>query len=93
MTDFFFQNIDVKVKDIENSDVLLSFSTNYPAHLDNPRVIDALCKENKKGDFVCRFLLSTENAAIIQVQSGEQFFHEFNGEMFKLTNSSNFNSK
>lgn len=65
-----FQNINVKASNAENGESLLSFTANYPAHLDSPRVIDASCKTNKKGDFVCRFLLSTNNAAVLQLQSG-----------------------
>ncbi|XP_031634273.1 ER membrane protein complex subunit 1 isoform X2 [Contarinia nasturtii] len=64
-------NINVKVTNAENAESLLSFSANYPAHLDNPRIIDTICKENKKGDFVCRFILATDNAAIVLIQSGK----------------------
>lgn len=65
-----FQDINIKVKSTENGDVLLSSSTNYPSHLNTPHVIDASCKVNKKSDFVCRIVLSTDNAAILQLQSG-----------------------
>lgn len=71
LTSFYcFQNIEIKVKSAENEDVLLSSSTNYPKHFDTPRVIDASCKINKKSDFVCRTVLTTDNAAIFQLQSG-----------------------
>lgn len=68
-----FQNVNVKVSNAENGESLMSFSTNYPSHLNAARVIDASCKTNKKSDFVCRIVLSTENGAVVQLQSGNQF--------------------
>lgn len=67
-----FQNVNVKVSNAENGESLLSFSTNYPSHLDAARVIDASCKTNKKSDFVCRLVLSTDNGAVVQLQSGKE---------------------
>lgn len=49
----------------------MSFTTNYPEHLNSPRIIDAACKTNKKSEFVCSIALSTENGAIVQLKLGE----------------------
>lgn len=68
-----FQNVNVKVSNAENGESLMSFSTNYPSHLNAARVIDASCKTNKKSDFVCRIVLTTENGAVVQLQSGNKF--------------------
>lgn len=65
-----FQNINVKVTNADNTTPLLEFSASYPDHLNTPHVVDASCKTNKKSDFVCRIALSTENAALLQIQSG-----------------------
>lgn len=43
----------------------------YPEHLDTPRVLDAICRTNKKSEFVCRIALATQNGAIVQLQAGK----------------------
>lgn len=35
-----------------------------------PSIVDANCKKSKKFDLLCRVVLTTENSAIVQVQSG-----------------------
>lgn len=81
----FSQNVNVKVSNAENGESLLSFSTEYPNHLNAPHVIDASCKTNKKGDFVCRILLSTDNAAVVQLQSGMNLFQRIFQGIFSLS--------
>lgn len=81
---FYFQSINIKVKSTDNGDVLLSSSTNYPSHFNQPHVTDSSCKINKKSDFVCRIVLCTENAAIFQVQSGNFFFIPQNSLPFQI---------
>lgn len=68
---FFFQKINVKANSAENGELLNTFEVSYPEHLGTPRVLDASCKTNKKSELVCRIVLTTENAAVVQLQSGK----------------------
>lgn len=55
----------------ETGQPIAAFETDYAEHLSVPRIIDASCKTNKKGELVCRIVLSTENGALVQIQAGK----------------------
>lgn len=63
----------MKATNIEDGELLTTFDVDYPDHLGEPFIVDASCKKNKKFDLLCRVVLTTENAAVVQVQSGKSF--------------------
>lgn len=65
-----FQTIKVKASNIETGQQIAAIETEYADHLSSPRIVDATCKTNKKGEQVCRIILSTINGALVQIQGG-----------------------
>lgn len=64
----------MKATDTANNEIT-SAIVPYPDHLDTPRVLDAICRTNKKSEFVCRIALATQNGAIVQLQAGKRHWN------------------
>lgn len=60
----------MKASNIETGQQIAAIETEYADHLSSPRIVDATCKTNKKGEQVCRIILSTINGALVQIQGG-----------------------
>lgn len=63
--------ITVKASSTETGKPLATFETDYSDHLSVPEIVDASCKTNKKGELVCRIVLSTVSGALVQIQAGK----------------------
>lgn len=61
----------MKASSTETGQQIAAFETEYADHLSLPRIVDASCKANKKGEQVCRIILSTINGALVQMQAGK----------------------
>lgn len=61
----------MKASSTETGQQIAAFETEYADHLSLPRIVDASCKANKKGEQVCRIILSTVNGALVQIQAGK----------------------
>lgn len=64
-------SITLKASSVETGQQINAFETEYADHLSLPRIVDASCKANKKGDLICRIVLSTESGALVQIQAGK----------------------
>lgn len=62
--------INLEITNIETGQLVSTVNTEYQDHLSTPEIIDASCKTNKKGELVCRILVSTVNGALFQIQAG-----------------------
>lgn len=61
----------MKISNTETGQQITTIETEYADHLSLPRIVDASCKTNKKGELVCRIVLSTVNGALLQIQAGK----------------------
>lgn len=61
----------MKISSTETGQQITAINTEYADHLSLPRIVDASCKTNKKGELVCRIVLTTVNGALVQIQANK----------------------